>query len=469
MGDDPNIVDWDENDPENPMNWPKSKKWFVTTVWSTLTFCVTFASSVFSSATDATAKEFHVSDEVMVLGSSLFVLGFALGPTFWGPLSEVYGRKAPLFAGFFISAIFQIPVAVAQNVETVLICRFLGGVFGCSPIAVIGGALADFWDAVDRGVAVCTFAGATFVGPLAGPIAGSFITGSYLGWRWVEWLTLILMAFFGTFAVIVVPETSAPILLSRRAKKIRYETQNWAIHAKYDEQQVDIKAIVVKYFFRPIKMLFLEPILLLMTIYLAFVYGILYLWFFSYPVAFQTHRGWSAGLASLPFIAIIIGILLGAGFIIWYTLTRYVTQLRTHGKLAPEERLPPMIVGAVLLPVGLFWFAWTSNKSIPWPSQVVAGIPTGAGVLIIFIQGFNYIIDVYLMTANSALAGNALVRSLLGAAFPLFANALYSGLGVPWATSTLGFISVALAPVPVLFFFYGKKIRSWSKMSMNKT
>jgi multidrug resistance protein len=264
-GDETNLVEWAENDPENPQNWPTSKKWIVTTVMSTLTFCVTFASSVFSSATEASAKEFGVSDEVMVLASSLFVLGFALGPTVWGPLSELYGRKIPLFTGFFISALFQIPVAVAQNVETVLICRFLGGVFGCSPIAVVGGALADFWDPVERGVAVCSFAGATFVGPLAGPIAGSFITASYLGWRWTEWLTLILMAFFGTVAVIVVPETSQPILLSRRAKKIRFETKNWAIHAAHDEQQVDIKAIVVKYLLRPLKMLVLEPILLLLT------------------------------------------------------------------------------------------------------------------------------------------------------------------------------------------------------------
>jgi hypothetical protein len=202
---------------------------------------------------------------------------------------------------------------------------------------------------------------------------------------------------------------------------------------------------------------------------MAFVYGILYLWFFSYPVAFHSQRGWSTGLSSLPFLSIIIGIVFGAGFIVWFTLTRYVTQMKLHGRVSPEERLPPMIVGAILLPVGLFWFAWTSNKHVSWVPQVIAGIPTGAGVLIIFIQGFNYIIDVYLMQANSALAGNALIRSLLGAAFPLFANVLYQRLGVAWATSVLGFISVAMIPVPVLFYFYGRQIRSWSKMSVNKS
>ncbi|KAK5629878.1 hypothetical protein RRF57_005593 [Xylaria bambusicola] len=137
-------------------------------------------------------------------------------------------------------------------------------------------------------------------------------------------------------------------------------------------------------------------------------------------------------------------------------MTRYTALQKKDGHVSPEERLPPMIVGGILLPIGLFLFAWTSDKHIIWVPQVIAGIPTGAGVLIIFIQGFNYIIDVYLMYANSALAGNALIRSFLGAAFPLFAGALYGRLGVPWATSLLGFISVALVPVPVTFWFYGR-------------
>ena len=155
---------------------------------------------------------------------------------------------------------------MAQNVETIMLCRFLGGVFGCAPMATVGGALADFWGPVERGVAVCTFAGAIFVGPLAGPIAGNFITQSYLGWRWTEWLTLIMIAGFGLVAVIIVPETCAPVLLSRRAKNIRFETKNWATHAARDEKRVDFKALLVTYVMRPSEMLAMEPILLLLTL-----------------------------------------------------------------------------------------------------------------------------------------------------------------------------------------------------------
>lgn len=172
---DPNLVDWDgPDDPENPQNMPKWRKWVVTMSMSSMTMWLTFASSVFSTATLVTAKEFGVSTEVMVLATSLVVFGFAAGPLLWSPLSELYGRKYPLFIGYALFAIFQIPVAVAKNVETILVCRFLMGFLGCSPLAVVGGAMADFWDPIDRAVAIAMFSAATFVGPVLGMCSDCF-------------------------------------------------------------------------------------------------------------------------------------------------------------------------------------------------------------------------------------------------------------------------------------------------------
>ena len=462
-----NVVGWDgPDDPENPMNWPRKKKHFTTVIYASVTFCLTFASSVFSTATMVTAQKFGVSNEVMTLGTSLFVLGFAVGPIIWGPFSELYGRKIPLLFGFYCFAIFQIPVAVAQNVETIMLCRFLGGVFGSAPLAIVGGAIADFWGPVDRGFALGLFSGATFIGPTAGPIGGGFIVMSYLGWRWTAWITLIISSFFGTTALIFCSESYAPVLLQRRASKRRFETRNWAIHAPADENPVDMKSIVEKYLFRPFKMLLTEPILVLVTIYMAFIYGILYLFFEAYPIAFQESRGWNLGVGALPFIGILIGVVIGAGIITYNSQTRFKRVLEANGgRPVPEERLIPMILGAGLLPIGLFWFAWTSNPHISWVPQVIAGVPIGTGVLMIFLQGLSYIIDVYMMHANSAIAANTLLRSLAGAGFPLFATAMYHTLGVNWATSLLGFLTVAFFPVPILFFLYGKRIREMSKYS----
>ncbi|KAL1605144.1 hypothetical protein SLS60_004687 [Paraconiothyrium brasiliense] len=462
---DPNLIDWDSpDDPENPHNWSRGYKWFITAMLGMVTFVITFASSVFSTATQATAQNFNVSNEVMVLGTSLFVLGFAVGPPIWGPLSELYGRKYPLFFGFFVFAIFQIPVAVAQNLQTIMLCRFFGGMFGSAPLGIVGGQLTDFWGPLDRGIAMVTFAGATFIGPVAGPIVGGFIVNSHLGWRWTEYITAIMGFFFGAIGFLTVPETFAPVLLSRRATRIRFATKNWAVHAKRDEQQVDLKSITEKYLLRPFAMLLKEPILDLITIYMAIIYGILYLFFEAYPIAFQEQRGWNPGVGALPFLSITIGVILGGGIIIFTTKTRFAKKFKeNNGVVVPEERLIPMIIGAFLFPAGMFWFAWTSSPNITWVPQVLAGIFIGAGVLMIFLQGLNYIIDCYLMYANSAIAANTFVRSGFGAGFPLFATAMYHTLGVNWATSVLGFITAAMFPVPILFFFYGARIRKMSR------
>ena len=422
---DPNLIDWDgPDDPEHPMNFSRARKWFITMLLGLVTLSVTFASSVFSTATQATSQAFNVSNEVMVLGTSLFVLGFAVGPPIWGPLSELYGRKYPLFIGFFIFAIFQIPVAVAQNLQTIMVCRFFGGVFGSAPLGIVGGQLTDFWDSLDRSVALTVFAGATFVGPAAGPIVGGFIVQSHLGWRWTGYITAIMAFFFSTLGVIFVPETFGPVLLKRRAARIRFETRNWAIHSRLDEQQVDLRNIATKYLIRPFAMLSKEPILILVTVYMSLIYGILYIFFEAYPIAFQEQRGWNSGVGALPFLSLTMGVLIGVLIIVYMTKTRFARILEREGHVAPEERLIPMIMGGALFPAGMFWFAWTSSPNITWVPQVLSGIFIGAGVLMIFLQGLNYIIDVYTMYANSAIAGNTMVRSGFGAGFPLFATAM---------------------------------------------
>ncbi|KAB8772384.1 hypothetical protein FH972_026673 [Carpinus fangiana] len=461
---DPDLVEWEgPDDVDNPQNWSKTAKWTYTSMAGILTVFITFASSIFSTATEATSKEFGVSTEVMTLGTSLFVLGFAFGPIAWGPLSELYGRRYPLYFGYTIFGIFQIPVAVSQNLQTIFVCRFFGGFFGSAPLAVAGGVLADLWDPVNRGYAFCVFSGATFVGPVLGPIVGSFVTQSFLGWRWTAWLTAIVTLSFAVLTFPFYPETFAPVILSQRAERLRHKTKNWALHSRADMVQVSPKDIAWRYLMRPFVMMSLEPILVLITLYMSLVYGILYLFFEAYPYSFQEVRGWKPGVASLPFISIVIGVGVGALIIVLTTKYRFAPRMKAAGKVIPEERLVPMIIGGFLLPIGLFWFAWTSSPHItPWP-QIIAGVPIGAGVMVIFLQGLNYIVDCYTLNANSGIAANTFFRSWVGAGFPMFATPMYRNLGVPWASSLLAFLCVALFPVPIFFYHYGAKIRSWSK------
>ncbi|OGM46807.1 hypothetical protein ABOM_005028 [Aspergillus bombycis] len=481
-------VQWQgPDDPENPQNFKFARKCLITWSLSMMTLCVTFASSVFSEATSVTAEEFHVGTEVMALGTSLPIFvsppdisqvvrcsadayrqqGFAISTLVWGPSSELFGRTRPLFVGYAAFILAQLLVALGRSIATILIGRFFVGFFGCAPLSIVGGAMVDIWDPVARGVTIALFSIASFAGPTFGPVLGGFIVDSYLGWRWTAWITMIGAGTFGVASFLIVPETYSPVLLQRRAAGLRRDTGNPLFLASLDAHRPSWRGMITKYVFRPIKMLLLEPILVCLTIYISLVYGILYLFFESYPVAFTEVREWrELGVAALPFLGIAVGILCGGCLIIMFTKTRFARQLQRHGYVIPEERLPPMMIAAVLLPAGLFWFGWTSDPAVPWGIQVIAGIPIGCGILVIFMQGLNYLVDVYLPYANSAMAANTLVRCSLGGAFPLFATQMYHKLGVAWASSLLGFLTIAMIPIPILLFVYGKRVRSLSRFSM---
>ena len=199
-----------------------------------------------------------------------------------------------------------------------------------------------------------------------------------------------------------------------------------------------------------------------MTIYMSLVYGVLYITFFAYPYAFVLVRGWDPASASLPFLALLVGILLACIALSVFTTTWYQRRFIATKRLNPEDRIPPIFVGSLLLPAGLFWFAWTSQLR-SWVPQVLSGVLIGAGIILIYMSSIVYLIDVYLFNANSALAINTFVRSLVAAAFPLMSLRMYNSLGVEWATSLLGFLCVAMIPFPCIFWWYGRKIRSWEK------
>lgn len=211
-----------------------------------------------------------------------------------------------------------------------------------------------------------------------------------------------------------------------------------------------------------------EPILVLVTLYMSFCYGLLFLFIEGYPIAFQEVRGWSPQSGSLTFLGLLVGVGCGVLGVITHALTVLAKKIAaTQGKLTPEQRLPPMILGAAVLPLGLFCFAWTSQPHIIWAPQVLAGIPVGAAMFTILIQGIKYIVDVYFRYANSAISANTIVRSFFAASFPLFSSKMYHNLGIAWATSALAFFAIAFIPIPIVFYLFGHRIRAWSRSAIN--
>jgi len=454
------------DDPMHGQNWPIRKKIITVAVLGYATFVAAWGSSIYSSATYAVAAQFHVGSEVSLLGVSFYVLGFAFGPLVWAPFSELQGRRLPIIIGIFGSSIFHIAVAVSKDTQTLLISRFWSGAFASCPIAIVGAVFADIFKPTTRGAAVAVFSMMVFSGPLIGPIAGGFIVKSYLGWRWTEYITAI-MGFFATALVLMfMEETYPPVILVLKASHLRRITHNWGIHAKQEEIEVDFKELISRNFSRPLRLIVSEPIIFLISLYTSFVYAILYLFLIAYPIVFQQIRGWEGGIGALPYIGMVLGIVAGAGVVVLFQPWTNRRALKNNGIPRPEDRLVPCIIGSVFFPIGLFWFSWTGkDTSIHWIVPTIAGFPIGFGLITIFLQCLNYLIDAYLMFAASAIAANTFMRSAFAAGFPLFARFLFAPkpLGVGWAGSLLGFFGIAMIPIPIFFYIYGERIRKRSK------
>ncbi|KAF2165391.1 hypothetical protein M409DRAFT_55797 [Zasmidium cellare ATCC 36951] len=459
------IVDWDdENDPGRPKNWSTVRRWAIVVTTTLITFVVSFSSSVFSATLAEVADEFDVSKNVVVLGITLFVLGFAFGPLLWGPASELHGRTTPLWLGYTAFLIFQLPLAISSEIRVILTSRFLAGLFGSAPLAIVAGMYVDFLNPMERGISNSAFSVGVFCGPVTAPILGNIIT-EHLGWRWTGWITLFVGLVLGIVCFVCTPETADSILLQRKAQSLRLETGNWALHARCEEQPARMRTFVEKYLTKPVKMLVLEPVLLIFTIYMSLVYGILYLTFTMYPYSFHTIRKMSSIEASLPFLFLLAGIVLACLFLGLYSVY-YIGRLQRAGKtLTPEHRLPPVILGSLLLPAGLFWFAWTSQTQISWTLQATSGIFTGCGIILVFMTSILFLVEVYLYHANSALAMNTFVRSIVAASFPVFSRQMFSTLAIKWTGTMLACICVALTPFPVVMMVYGSHIRGWSKFA----
>ncbi|KAJ6024444.1 MFS multidrug transporter [Penicillium herquei] len=458
------------DDPLHPQNWSLRSKIITAIMLSWTTFNATFTSSIYSTAASAISAEFHISTEVATLGLSLYVLGFATGPIIWAPLSELHGRRLPIVISAFGFMIFQFAVASAKDIQTLMLCRFFGGFFGACPVAVVAAVFSDIFDNRIRGLAITVFAMTVFTGPLFASTVGGFIVESNLGWRWTEYLTGIMGASAFIIDVFFLHETYPPVILIKKAAILRRRTKNWGIHAKQEEIEVDLQELLRKNFSRPLTILFTEPIVLALSIYMAFLYGLLYLFLTAYPIVFQEIHGFDKGVSGLPYIGMIVGEFLG-GFFIIFTQPWYNRQLdANNGIPIPEWRLPPAIVGSVAFTAGLFWFGWSGFRAdIPWIVPTMAGFLTGFGLLCIFMQAFNYIVDSYLLFAASALAANSILRSSAAAVFPLFAKYMFDLLGVNWASTLLACIAALMIPMPILFYFYGPKFRARSKFATDYT
>lgn len=460
------LVEFQPGDPENPRNWSFTKKWCWTMFFSFLCFVVAVGSSMPTAALVQTGKQLHVSQEAVHLSISLFVAGFGFGPVFFAPLSEMFGRKPVYIVSGFLYFIFTLPCAVTDNLATLLAARMISGLAASVPMTNVGGSISDMWVVEQKGNPMNIFSSVLFLGPAVGPIVGGAIssgTNDEEGWHYIYWT---LFAFIGLTWIgsLFQPETLGSAILKKRARKLRKETNDERYSTLAEKEKMGLKAMVVVLLLRPVVMLLVEPILLFFSLYLTLVYMLLYLLFFAYPIIFAEGHGMNDLQTGLMFIPLIVGILIAVLFTMFVLEPHVKKNVARRGTpQTPEDRLIIMFIGSAMFPISLFILAWTSMPSVHWQGALISGLGTGLSFVMIYNAANTYLVDCYPKTAASALASKTLIRSLGGAAVPLFVNQMFHAMHNQWALTLLALVATIMVPIPFFFYRFGPKYRAKSK------
>ncbi|EKJ75017.1 hypothetical protein NXS19_007679 [Fusarium pseudograminearum] len=458
---DPNIVNWDgPDDPANPQNWSMGKKTVTVIIVSSVTFVTPLASSIFAPSIEQVMTEFHsTNSQVASFIVSVYLLGYCFGPLVIAPLSEMYGRLPLYHICNVLFVIFNVACALAPNLGGLIAFRLLAGLAGSCPLTIGAGSLADMISRERRGAAMSSWALGPLFGPVIGPVAGGYLSQAK-SWRWSFWVVSILAGAITIMAFVFMRETYAYTILDRKTKKLRKETGNPKLRSAL-AKEISTEELFSMAMVRPTKMLLFAPIVTLLSLYMALVYGYLYLLFTSMPTLFVKEYHFSSGSVGLAYLGLGVGSLIGL-VISGATsdpLVNYLTK-KNGGDRKPEYRLPLMAAACLIVPAGLFIFGWTAEKRTHWIVPIIGTSFLGLGMIIVFMCISVYLVDAYIEYAASAIAASTVLRSLFGALLPLAGGSMYKSLGYGWGTSVLGFVASAAIPLPLIFYKYGERIRS---------
>ncbi|KAI0023748.1 major facilitator superfamily domain-containing protein [Xylariomycetidae sp. FL0641] len=461
------IIDFKPQDPGNPVNWSAAKKSFIVVIGLCCIFNSVFGTSLPSGSIDVLGAHFGVTDPTqLVLPITIYQVGFICGSLTFGPLSETYGRRFVVIGSSSGFALFTLVSIFVPSWSAYLGLRFLQGCCASSAISVTGGLYADlFNEPRKRGQANALFLCGTSVFPNLAPLTSAYSSLPPLGWRWPIWIAFIFAA-ATVVPTLFLPETYGPIILKRRAVRLRQERGSRCnIYASIELEQKSWKEILLIFMARPIRMLATEWIVLFTCLFLGFATGIYYLFFTAYAIIFQGVYGLGQGPSRLLLLPVAGGSF--SGFLLFFVYDHVLhraKELRKPWAMNEEyRRLPIACLGGPLCVVGLFWLGWTSVPSIHLSVPAISGVIFGLGFYFILMALNNYLADAYQIYSASAMAAVSFARSVGGGFMPLAANAMYDALDVQWATSLLGFIMLVMCLVPVAFIRYGKTIRAHSK------
>ncbi|EMC99414.1 hypothetical protein BAUCODRAFT_31740 [Baudoinia panamericana UAMH 10762] len=460
------ILDWtNASDPDNPRNFPPWRRYYSISAVTLLAFVTTFAASIYSPGSSEVAAQFGVSPEVAILPLAIYNLGLSCGPVIGAPLSETLGRKAVILTTTPIFALFTLGSGFSDSVAALVVCRFLAGVFAAPAVSNASATLTDYTTGRDRAVAFAFYYATPTFGAMLGPLVGGFVVQTK-GWRWTSWTTILaIIAFY--VPILFTRESYKKTILQRRARKLNVEGPP----AVKRSLSGNIHYFATTLLFRPIHMLLTEPIVTLVCMYNGFLFGLMYAYVVASPWVYEHYYGFDVTGQSLSFLGLITGTAIAPVPLIvmdwfWYQpRLRHFREVKSdEERFPPEYRLFPALVASFMLPACLFIFAWTARPSIHYIIPIVFQGLANLASLLIYASANLFMMDAYGPAFGASAAGAAmLTRYAFSTAFPLFSLRMYKALGVGWATSLLAFLTLAMAPIPWLFWRCGDRLRQRSK------
>jgi MFS family permease len=453
-----------EHDPINPRNWSPAKKWTTTAVVALYTFVSPLASSIMAPGLPDVAIKFNITNPtILALTLSIFLLSFAIGPLFAAPLSEVYGRLWVLHLANLFFLVFNLGCALSRNTASFLIFRFLAGFVGSTPIACGGGVVSDLFSERDRASAMALYFIGPLIGPVVGPVMGGFIAES-LGIQDVFYVVVGICGAAAIPGILFMRESYAPVIQLRRDKNSLDPERAATIHPAFTMNKWAYLWINLK---RPVVIMTRSFICFILSLYMALIYGIYYLMFTTFPGLFSTVYHFNIGIGGLPYIGIGVGFLSATviGARICDKTYTYLSA-KNGGKGKPEMRVPALILGSLIAPVGLFWYGWSAQAQVNYMMPIVGASIFAFGLMIASLAIQLYLVDAFVYAA-SAVAAASTLRSLLGFAFPLFGQQMFAALGYGGGNSLLAGIAIVIGiPFPVWIYYAGERIRARSSLTL---
>ncbi|KAK2616690.1 hypothetical protein QQS21_000302 [Conoideocrella luteorostrata] len=453
-----------------PRDWPRSRRWIATLILSSFAFLQPLSETMLAPVEGQISHDLNINkSHDWLLVNSLILIGVGLAPLVLAPLSEVYGRKPILVYGTIYFIVWNTACGGSQTLVQILVLRLLSGFGASGADSIAGGFMNDLWKAEERGKAFAVFMAAPLLGPGLGPICGAFIAEG-ISWRWVFFITSIACAVVTVVAMAFLRETYEPRIrqLDQRRKAKADESSSVSAPATLPNQQNAshyFVSLTCENLQRPVRMLATQLIVQILAAYMALLYGTMFLFLFMYPRMWQDQYGQSVRTGSLNYISFAIGLIVGVNMSGFLNDRIYIVlKARNNDVGEPEFRVPTMVIGTALVPIGLLWWGWTGEARLHWILPNIGCLLFAMGVYICSSCVSVYTIDTYGQYAASAISTNLVARSITAAFFPLFApylfDALHFGLG---ATVLAGVFALLGTMAVTILWAYGKTLRARAK------